>query len=581
MKAEYLAGVDLAPVLAALMLVAGFLVADHYYPWTSFYNEFLAAGALALLAGYLFWDGGNAKAATPVLAIVIGAVSVIPAAQVLAGTIFFAGDGWLAMLYLWGLAIAVVCGHAAARRNRAATVKSMCWTLLMGAFLSAAIALYQWLQLDGMGIWVASLKPGGRPYGNISQPNMLATLLAVGVGCLFYFREKRVIGRTAFALGCAFLLFSVALTQSRTPFLIFTFLVLWAWLKRQTFSGFRPERDASICFLIFGVLFYLVPWFSQELMLSDPKIRSFNDHNLSARTAMWAQFIRAVIDGPLFGYGYNQAGVAQVSAALESGPAPMTEHSHNIFIELLVWNGWLIGTAISAFVMVWVVRRLWLAASMESWIALFAICAIGIHALLEFPLQYLYFLLPVGVFAGVVEQDCRTRVFALPKVLVWSVLLIGMGGLVWVWRDYQLLEADARKIRFEYLRIGDNRVVPGAYPDVHLLSQQREYLRYMRTSARPDMSDAELEWMRQVAYRYAFPPAMFRYAVALIMNDELQAANDQILRIGKLHPQERFDEAIEGLYALSATYPAVKQMPVLLADGAPVMPDSLSQGPHD
>jgi hypothetical protein len=87
------------------------------------------------------------------------------------------------------------------------------------------------------------------------------------------------------------------------------------------------------------------------------------------------------------------------------------------------------------------------------------------------------------------------------------------------------------------------------------MTQAREFLRFARTEARPDMSDAELEWMRQVSSRYAYPPAMFRYALALGLNGRYQDAEQTLSSLRQLHPEKFFIEAAQSWVVLSKRYP--------------------------
>ncbi len=69
------------------------------------------------------------------------------------------------------------------------------------------------------------------------------------------------------------------------------------------------------------------------------------------------------------------------------------------------------------------------------------------------------------------------------------------------------------------------------------------------------MSAEELEWMRQVAFRYAYPPAMFRYALALGLNGRYEEAETQLMRLRQLHPPIRYQEAQEGWAAMAERFP--------------------------
>ena len=68
--------------------------------------------------------------------------------------------------------------------------------------------------------------------------------------------------------------------------------------------------------------------------------------------------------------------------------------------------------------------------------------------------------------------------------------------------------------------------------------------------------------MRQVAFRYAYPPVMFRYALALGLNGYYDEASTQLLRLRQLHPEVRYREAQEGWEGMASRYPELAQVHV-------------------
>lgn len=99
-------------------------------------------------------------------------------------------------------------------------------------------------------------------------------------------------------------------------------------------------------------------------------------------------------------------------------------------------------------------------------------------------------------------------------------------------------------MRFENARIGTLRSTsPG--PDVELLSQLREYIKFARTPAVEGMSASEIEWMRKVAHRYPYYTALFRYSLALGLNGYTAEASDQLLVLRALYGERYYIEAIE------------------------------------
>ena len=72
-------------------------------------------------------------------------------------------------------------------------------------------------------------------------------------------------------------------------------------------------------------------------------------------------------------------------------------------------------------------------------------------------------------------------------------------------------------MRAEILNIGNSQVNHPA-PDIILMTQLRERIRYLRTPVEENISKEELLWMEKVTYRYATPNNLYKYAQVLWLN---------------------------------------------------------------
>jgi len=262
------------------------------------------------------------------------------------------------------------------------------------------------------------------------------------------------------------------------------------------------------------------------------------------RWDLYKQFYYAVIYGPLWGYGWNQVSVAQVAITPSYPVALMTEYTHNIILDLLIWNGPILGSIIIVATALWLGRLAWTARSSESLFALLAAGFVFTHSMLEYPHAYAYFLLPLGLLLGIAQAEDRpTKPFIIPRQLLVSVALAagGLGG--WIWSEYRVIEEDFRLMRFETANIGNLKAEQTA-PDVTLLTQLREFTRFTRTEASEVMSEEELEWMRKVAHRYPYLPSLFRYSYALALNYRTDESFDQLLVIRGLYGEDSFQDVV-------------------------------------
>lgn len=548
--------IDVAPVFSALLLVLAWLVPIHYYPWTSFYNEMAASLSLLVILGYCAWRYRGDKAVMPTFAGFLFFLALIPLVQALFGKVVFAGDGILASLYLGGAAIAYVLGNRIARDDFVLCFTGVLLAFLAGAVISAFIALYQWLGLSiaNLNFWVSDHATGARAYANLNQPNNLATLLCLGLVACLYFYSKRFFGQLTFWLLVFVLSVGLAAAASRTSWVILGFLVLWwATIIRPGNEIVKLADIVGIIALFAALLLTVFPLVSDWLLLSGPPRALAIDG--SGRFEIWLLLFAALWEMPAWGYGWGQISTAQVLAAEPSMPqAHMTEYSHNVALDLLLWNGWLLGGVIIAVFAYWGISRTLAAKVTEVRYALLAVAVVVIHGMLEYPLAYAYFLFPVAFLMGAVDSlrgrsSIRVSPIFMPFLFVFSASLT-----IFVWIEYRQVEEDHRLMRFETARIG-TQVQPGAYPDVLILSQLREFIRFARTEAKVGMDDDRIAWMEKVAHRYPYPPALFRYTLALALNGRIEEANTELARMSVICPEELYSEALANLRLMSRTYP--------------------------
>lgn len=560
-------------LLSGFFVVFSWLVPNHYAPWSTAYNDFSIFIACIFFGGYLFFRGVSvAVGASGVLFLLC---ALIPLFQFASGVIFFAGDALLAAFYLLAFSAVLVLGRGfsvSSLKPQAHSLLACC--IIIAAVLSVWLALMQWLMLSGS-IWVVDMKPGDRPFANLAQPNNLATLFCLGLASLIYLYESRRVGVWAGAALALFLLFAIALTQSRTPWVgAVGALLWWAWKGREL--SLRLSLTAFVGWVVLYALLVLgLPYFAEALYLSPVLLA---EHTLAAhRWELWQQLGLALVQGPLWGYGWNQVSVAQVAVALDFPLSLMTEHSHNIVLDLLLWNGPLLGALIIALLTVWLVRLGFRARSCESVFALLAVGFVLVHGLLEYPLEYAFFLLPVGFLLGMVEGEQQAgTLFTLPRWMFAGCLLGSLVVIVWVWREYRIVEEDYRLMRFETAQIGSLKSEHAA-PDVVLLTQLREFIRFVRTEAAPDMTEEQLAWMGKVAHRYPYPPSMFRYALALGLNNQSALAEQELLRLRALHGEKHYQEARQAMLEVQSRYsvrrpdtsfPDIEITPIFQSGGA-------------
>jgi O-antigen ligase len=522
------------------LLSVCWLVAEHFPPWVSFHSELLAFVALGVLV-YAQLLSATQYILLPRMAVIALTFAVIPWLQWLSGLSFFAGDAVLVSLYLTGLGLAIGVGY---RFVNASPVpdsgsQSLMFSLAIGALLSTGIGWFQWFSGgDFLGGFMVSADMG-RAIGNLAQPNQLATLLLMGLVACAYLYQRQVLGPQVFALGAIFISIVLVMTQSRTALLSVVAVAAFYLLKRRT-AQFRLSYLVAILWaMAIFVAWRVLPLLSDALLITSGAVpRPLGDG--AGRWEIWPQVLHAVAQSPWWGYGWNQTFTAQTAGAL-AHPGMLTYiYAHNIVLDLLAWNGVILGTLISLLLGYWLLSRLWRVRKADSVFAMMALLPLAAHSLLEFPFAYAYFLFAAGLLVGVVEASLENSgSYKIGKILFGGLFAIWLCISLWVAREYIQIEEDYRVVRAESSRIG---ITPASYaaPEIHLLSHMGGMLQAARMPAEPNMPPEKIMLLREVARRFPYGILHYKYAVALALNGDTSGAGQQLALMRAIYGEQYY-----------------------------------------
>jgi hypothetical protein len=516
--------------LGFITMVLAWLIPNHYPPWTSVYNEGAMAVALACFVAWLAPGLLGKTASVPVSVWLIIGVASLPWLQLASGILAYSGDAFIASAYLMALALAIYAGYAAMSQGVRDLPLLLSWAALTASIASAVIAISQALAVYSWGIWAETATPGMRAVGNLAQPNNEATLLGLGAAAAFYLYERGKLSSLLAMVAISPLVVAGALTQSRIS-LLFGFLamaVLWRLHRRgvatKTSLLLVGGITVSHCLLMWAMPALLSAFMGEAPV--DLATRGVS----SPRYQMWQMLIHAVNLAPWRGYGWLQVGAAEL--AVVDGYPPVKElwlQGHNILLELIVWCGWPLGLLLGGALLFWVFSRASGMRSVESAAGVLVISIIGAHALVELPHHYLYFLIPAGLWAGIVEREelaRATRGGMLMTVPALAVLLI-LGGIA---IEYPEMEDDFRLLRMESAQVMGARATRKS-PEAPLLSSLTAFLQFARTEPVAGLSPAQLRAMSDAVKRYPYARSLARYASALALNGEPDAARRTFVKI--------------------------------------------------
>jgi hypothetical protein len=568
---KQVADLNLWLTLAAAFAVVAWWIPVGARPWPSFHRDWLFATSLIPLACWAAWKSWRTKQSWPIptAVVFVGAISLVPIVQSLTGQIVFAGDAGLVLLALWSMALAIDVGAKWRALRPDAVDFGLPVAIVIAALGAVALGTMQWLGVESLGTLLVALPPGSRPTSNLAQANHFSTLAACGLLATWWLYEtRRVHGSAALSLA-AFMLFGVAMSQSRTGWLQLAALASVAlYLSRRApgSSSLAPPAQlpaagllrltrASVLLLAAAFVTLVVVWPQLNAGLPQPAGLSLERQaSIGSRPAIWLNQWAAVQQAPWLGHGWGQGHLAHQSAVWsQPWPSPLT-FAHNLVLDLLVWQGIPLTLLTVGAVLWWARRRASTLRTTGARFCALGLLLLGIHAMLEFPHAYLIFLLPAGLMIGVVESDAmpcaagasdsgplpiglRLRAFmlacAVAAALAVSLLLA---------RDYMRISRSLDQFRFESARF--EYVDRSAVPPALLLTQLQSLMEFIRTPGDASLTQQELDRSARVAARFPSSANQLRLALMQAHNGEPKSAAKTLELMCATHRQLECDRAL-------------------------------------
>jgi hypothetical protein len=397
------------------------------------------------------------------------------------------------------------------------------------------------------------------------QANHQAALLSIGLISCIYFYELQRIGRLGLLISFVFLIWGIALTQSRTPLLFALLFLGWFLVGKARYRLSASRASGLLMFAAFVLIMMSWSLFERKLGFTDSQGTLGRMTEGSPRFLHWRVLWDSSMQEPWFGWGWLQVTAAQQGSALKFGAThEWITYSHNLFLDLVIWAGLPLGLIVFSVMLYWLLSRLFRCGSPLEWALLSMIGYFFIYSLLEFPHAYFYFLLPIAAMVGILEFLMPSRVeqpgfnqsrdqINFPAV-VFLLLMIPFAVLIWrIGVEYFEIENSSREVRL--LEAGYKVRDKISLPDVVLLDHQRELIWFRMTPAQSKMSSSDLERMRRVAGRFASPAVLLRYALAAGLNAQADEARRSLGLLCKMWPAKTCQEGREAWAAAQLKYP--------------------------
>lgn len=376
------------------------------------------------------------------------------------------------------------------------------------------------------------LASNGRVYGNLAQPNHLASLLVTALAALVYLDRQRLLRGVWLYCTALLIAFTVAATESRTGALSITVLFLAVAMSRSS-------ARASLRWLIPSLaLFWLsyVFWQPISSWVGASATRTGVGLDSAGRFELWIQLAAAVAQKPWGGWGWLNLGAAQQAVAIHLVGTTNMHHAHNLFLDFIVWFGAPVGGLLTVAVLgwTWQVVRLVLRPPISStqdtafYYALLLL-PIAVHSMLEYPLAYLYFFLIFAFFAGAVEASLGYTYTLKPPAQYLSYLLsvTALGCATWMAVEYSRIEADFRALRLEQTFVTPPQELHVYSPPPTLLTQYGTLLRALQVKPTLFSNTVTLDEVHHASQRFPWFLTMQHYYLVLLRNGQCDKASRQ------------------------------------------------------
>jgi len=540
----------------AIFFSLGWLLPTYVAPWLDFQQDaWVACASLAMAVAVLLRTRGTWR--MPLAVLVLLLLALVPLVQRLGGLIAFDGVAWMSSAYLFGFALVVWCGDRWDSVQPGEMLDGLFLAILCAALATVWIQAQQWLGLLRPQDWWALAAGPVRPAGNFGQPNQAATFLAWGLSAVAWGATRMRTGWFLSLSVAAVLLWGVALTGSRTAWLAVLLVVGATFIWRRLWPN--PRVPFAVAGL--GVYFFLsvavIAWLATD---SD---NALNTGSAYARLQIWQMSIDALRTHPFLGFGWNQTFTAQLAVADRYAPLhAYLSSSHNLVLDLWIWCGLVLGSALAFAIVIWLVRLAQRVRRAQEFVLLVTVGVVLNHAMLELPLHYAYLLLPTGWVLGALESRLSPTKATVMRAPRWTVGVLVLSAALLLWAiidDYVRLGSALQKLRMENSSI---TVAPWSVPEVRVLDQMAATIEFMRESpTKSGQHETALARAQDIA---SLPPggaAIILVAGSLAVNQKPEKAQWWLKRFCPVVPERDCVRGRENWRKVGQQFPEIAAIP--------------------
>lgn len=477
--------------------------------WAPFYKEMLTGLSLLFIALHIFITHRKIKINHAIIFLFL--VSIIPLIQFKFKLINFFSDAILPFLYISGLLISFLLGLNAGKRKINFYSKWLAIIILLSSFIITSMVYHEWIN--------GKIRPGSF----FGQANHLSTFLYFGITAVFYFYEKNLANNKILFITFFILILGLAMASSRMALLACIVLAIYLIWKKNKLNLKISNKLIIICTLTNILCWFLLPLLRKNFLLINQNTDLMEGSSRLTESAedirftLWEKVFNALIEQRfLTGFGWNQISHVQEYALIPLSNQVVSS-SHNLFLDLFLWNGVILGALISTSLILYTKKRMPSVNSKEEVFLILFIIPFFLHCLLEYPYSYSYFLLPIGFVFGLLEAKQNSRpTFNINKNLLFFYLLLLSIIFFQVIKDY---------INFKELSMPE-KINRENFKEIQLLDELKNRNLFNDFIPQKNLSEKDLEIYRKAMLKYMDGKAVFLYAITLGLNNKIiESAN--------------------------------------------------------
>lgn len=419
----------LSKILIFLALAAVFITPElnnnHFDPLPQFWAEMAVAWCVIILLIFVIFF--LREITIPFIVLPISLFAIYLALQHYFINIDFIGLSYVAALEMVICILAAISVNSIQNKYGKKTITTLiCFAFLIGAILQSLIGFIQYTNLYhhfSNIVFYDTAHPTTDIFGNMGQRNHYCDYISIATFGLIYLFSTQKIKTWAFSTLAIWLAFSLTIAGSRSVFIYFFLSILISGVFYLTAKSDTIKRKVFITIVLFSIFLFIFefayPIVLQHVATHHQQIRSgleriasdYSGGGITGRRLVeWQKALIVFKQHPIFGYGLNEFPKQSIFLQPLFPHAPENDglftNCHNLILQLMAETG-LIGTVLILGSIIFTIYKIFKNNDLEDLIILCMFFTIFAHSMVEYPLWYMYFLVPFVIFLSCTKSSWK------------------------------------------------------------------------------------------------------------------------------------------------------------------------------